>query len=98
MKEKNYRIAIIGMAILIIISQVVIHIITNLPNLSNPTSNTAFNITACSANPTQQNCGTPTGITCFRMNSTIIDFICIHFWIRNNNLYLQKVYIPNISN
>ncbi len=49
-------------------------------------SHSYFNAAKCSANPTQQNCGTPTGITCFRINSTIFDFICIHFWIRNNNL------------
>ena len=61
-------------------------------------SHSYFNAAKCSANPTQQNCGTPTGITCFKTNSTIFDFTCIHFWIRNNNLYLQKVYIPNISN
>ena len=87
---------IFEVVVIVLIFAVIMIEITAYPLILN--SHTYFNAAKCSANPTQQNCGTPTGITCFRINSTIFDFTCIHFWIRNNNLYLQKVYIPNLSN
>jgi hypothetical protein len=88
MKAGIFMVALIIFAVMLI----------SMAAYSSVNSHTYFNAAKCSANPTEQNCGAPTGITCFRTNSTIIDFICIHFWIRNNNLYLQKVYIPNLSN